>query len=175
MKKLKKVDFKILAGLMKNAKISDRKLADNIGVSQPTITRRRAFLEEELSLHYTAIPDFSKIGMEIMAFHYSTWKPKSYETLSKMEDFQKRVDKWISDHSNIIFASSGQGLGMSRTFITIHHDYSDLVKFKAEAGNDWGQHFGQYETFIVSLKSDKVKRHPTFKYLADYIQSVNSP
>lgn len=61
MKKMKEVDFKILAGLMKNSKISDRKLADSIGVSQPTITRRRAFLEQKRSLDYTAIPDFAKI------------------------------------------------------------------------------------------------------------------
>jgi len=172
MTKIKDLDLKVLSGLMKNSKISDRKLAHSIGVSQPTVTRRRAKLEKELSFKYTVIPDFAKLGMEIMAFHFTNWKPGSYETLGKMKDFQKRVEKWLSDRPNIIFASSGQGLGMSRVTITIHRSYSDFVKFKTEAENDWGKHFAQYETFIVSLKSDKVKRLPTFEYLADYITSI---
>ncbi len=85
MKKIKEVDFKILAGLMKNSKVSDRKLADSIGVSQPTISRRRAFLEEKLSLDYTAIPDFSKLGIEIMAFHFTSWRPEAFEMLSQQK------------------------------------------------------------------------------------------
>ena len=173
--KMKDLNLKILSGLMKNSKISDRKLADSIGVSQPTVTRRRAKMEKELSFKYTVIPDFAKLGMEIMAFHFTNWRTESYETLGKMKDFQKRVDKWISDRPNIIFASSGQGLGMSRITVTVHRSYSDFVKFKMEAENDWGKLFAQYETFIVSLKSDKVKRPITFEYLADYIKSVHSP
>jgi len=45
MTKLKVIDYKILFELTKNSKISDRKLAKKVGVSQPTITRRRAKLE----------------------------------------------------------------------------------------------------------------------------------
>jgi DNA-binding Lrp family transcriptional regulator len=48
MSTLKDVDLKILSELMKNSKASDRQLAKKIGVSQPTVTRRRARLEREL-------------------------------------------------------------------------------------------------------------------------------
>jgi len=175
MTKIKDIDLKILSGLMKNSKISDRKLADSIGVSQPTVTRRRAKLEKKLSFEYTVIPDLAKLGMKIMAFHFAYWKPKSYEELSQVKNFQERVDKWISEQSNMIFASSGEGLGMKRLTITVHKDYSDYVKFKEEVEKNWGQHLARYETFIVSLKSDKIKRPLTLKYLADYIKSVHSP
>ena len=171
----KDIDLKILSGLMKNSKISDRKLADSIGVSQPTVTRRRAKLEKELSLDYTAIPDFAKLGMEIMAFHFTSWKPESYEGLSHKKDFMERMDKWFSGESNIIFASSGDGLGTRRVAITVHKDYSDFVKFKAKVEKDWSPHLGRYETFIVSLESGNVRRPLTFKYLADYIKTIHSP
>ena len=123
MTRVKDIDLKIVSGLMKNSKISDRKLADSIGVSQPTVTRRRAKLEKELSVQYTMIPDFAKLGMEILVFHFVQWKPTYTDMQTK--DFQKRVDKFLSDHPNIIFISSGQGLGMSRIAISIHKNYSE--------------------------------------------------
>lgn len=48
MPQLKDIDFRILAELMGNSKTSDRKLARTIGVSQPTVTRRRANLERDV-------------------------------------------------------------------------------------------------------------------------------
>ena len=173
--KIKDIDIKILAGLMKNSKISDRKLADSIGVSQPTVTRRRARLEKELSLHYTVIPDFAKLGMEIMIFHFVNWKSLTYETSGKMKDYEKRVDEFLSDHPNIIFISGGQGCGMSRIAVSIHKDYSSYVAFMQEFNEKWGHHVGKQDTFIVSLKSDKVKRPPTFRYFADYMTSIHNP
>ena len=170
--KLKDVDTKILAGLMKNSKISDRKLADSIGVSQPTVTRRRAKMEKELSFEYTVIPDFAKLGIKIMAFHFTDWKPEALETLSQKKDFQKRVAEYFSGQPNMIFASSGQGLGMSRTGITFHKDYSDFVAYKTRVEADWGSYMSKYDTFIISLKGDKVRRPLTLKYLADYITSI---
>lgn len=173
MTKIKDIDLKILSGLMKNSKISDRKLAQIIGVSQPTVTRRRAKLEKELSIHYTMIPDFAKLGMKILVFHFVQWKP-TY-THMQTKDFQKRVDKFLSDHPNLIFISSGQGLGMSRIAISIHKNYSEYVAFMTEFKEKWGSHVAKDDIFIVSLEGDRAKRPLTFKYLADYIKSVHNP
>ena len=89
MTKLKDIDFKILFGLMKNSKTSDRKLAERIGVSQPTVTRRRARLEREVIDGYTAIPKFDILGYEILAIILvkSTLRFASNE---KMKDAIKR-------------------------------------------------------------------------------------
>ena len=170
--KLKDLDTKILVGLMKNSKISDRKLADRIGVSQPTVTRRRAKLEKELSFEYTVIPDFAKLGIEIMAFHFTNWKAEEYETLRQPKDFQKKVAEFISRQNNMIFISSGQGLGLSRVGISFHRSYSEYVAYRNKVQEEWGPHLTKYDSFIISLKGDKVLRPLTLKYLADYIKSI---
>jgi len=62
---LKPVDYEILSQLIKNSKISDRKLAGKLGVSQPTVTRKRAKMEKAELIDYTAVPNFAKLGFEI--------------------------------------------------------------------------------------------------------------
>jgi DNA-binding Lrp family transcriptional regulator len=42
-------------GLLTNAKMTDRQLAKQIGVSQPTVTRRRAKLENSALDGYTVV------------------------------------------------------------------------------------------------------------------------
>lgn len=169
---MKDIDLKILSGLMKNSKTSDRKLAEIIGVSQPTVTRRRAKMEKELSLCYTVIPDFAKLGMEILVFHFVHWK--STDPFIQTKDFEKNVDKFLSDHPNIIFTSSGQGLGMTRVAISIHKNYSAYAAFMIEFREKWGSHVAKDDIFILSLSGDVARRSLTFKYLADYIKSVHS-
>ena len=88
MTKLKDIDFKIIFELMKNSKISDRELAKKIGVSQPTVSRKRAKLEKEGLLDYTAIPDLKKLGFQIMAFSFSKWTPEALTELLPREEFE---------------------------------------------------------------------------------------
>ncbi len=172
---MKEVDTKIIAGLMKNSKVSDRKLADSLGVSQPTITRRRARLEEELSFNYTLIPDFAKMGMEIMAFQFAQWKPEAFRTPDQQKEFTERINEYIAGHPNLIFISSGQGFGMSRMAISIHKSYSHYVQFESEFAEKFGKYAIRRESFLISLKSDRISRPLTFKYLADYIERTSSP
>ena len=89
MTKLKDIDFKILFGLMKNSKISDRKLAKTVGVSQPTVSRRRARLEKELIDGYTVIPKWGKLGYEILAFTFV----KTIQTLGLREKYKAAQER----------------------------------------------------------------------------------
>jgi hypothetical protein len=118
------------------------------------------------------IPDFAKLGMGIMAFHFTNWKPEAIETLSQKKDFQKKVAEFFSGQPNMIFASSGQGYGMSRAGITFHKDYSDFVAYRTKMETDWGSYIKEYDTFIISLKGDRIMRSLTLKYLADYITNM---
>jgi DNA-binding Lrp family transcriptional regulator len=59
---LKSVDYQILWELVKNSRRSDRELARILGISQPTVTRRRTVLEKEVIDGYTAIPRWDKLG-----------------------------------------------------------------------------------------------------------------
>ena len=76
MKDLKPIDYKLLFELMKDSHRSDRQLAKALGVSQPTVTRRRAMLEENFIEGYTVIPKFGQIGFEISAFTFIKSKLK---------------------------------------------------------------------------------------------------
>jgi len=170
---MREIERKLISELLKNSRRSDRDLAKAIGSSQPTITRMRHKLEKEGYIkEYTMIPDFTKLGMKIMAFHFAHWKSGALETLSQKEVFQEKVADFFSGQPNMIFASSGQGWGMSRTGITFHKDYSDFVAYKTKMETDWGSYMTKYDTFIISLKGDKVMRSLTLKYLADYITSI---
>jgi len=61
----------MLSELMKNSRRSDRKIAKAIGSSQLTTTRFRTKLEKEGCIReYMMIPNFSKIGYDIMALSY---------------------------------------------------------------------------------------------------------
>ena len=95
------------------------------------------------------------------------------ESLSQQKDFQERVAKYFSGQPNMIFASSGQGFGMSRTGITFHKDYADFATYRTRMQTEWGTFMTSYETFTISLRSDTIRRPLTLKHLADYIQSVN--
>jgi len=63
MNKLKPLDCKILSELMKDARISDRQMAKILGVSQPTVSRRRVALEREVIDGYTAIPKWEWLAL----------------------------------------------------------------------------------------------------------------
>jgi len=78
MTNLRKIELQLMSELLKNCRRSDRDLAKSIGTSQPTITRRRAKLEKERLIDsYTAIPNFAKLGFEIMAFSFYSWRPET--------------------------------------------------------------------------------------------------
>ena len=166
MEKLKPIDYAILSALMKNSKISDRKLAKQIGVSQPTVTRRRTRLEKERLLDYTAIPDFDKLGFEILAFTLATSKKPGVpeEQIPKAKSFFDKRD-------DVIFVSTGSGNELNRMNISIHRSYSDYVKFVRALEHEWGDSMENRTSFIVSLKSDTIIRNLTFKHLGDYIKT----
>jgi len=170
MTKLKDIDLKILSGLMKNSKISDRKLAEIIGVSQPTVTRRRAKLEKEGMLKYTAIPNFAKLGFEILAISFYSWTPEATSKLSESpEGIKNKLSAFLSNHKNIIFTSRGRGFGMERVMISVHESYFDYTELMNAVNMEWGGYLDQTNSFIISTQIDIVGRHLGFKYLAEYI------
>lgn len=93
MRELRPLDSKILLELMKNARISDRKLAKILDVSQATISRRRAFLERELIDGYTTIPKWDKLGYAILAVTLVK-SPLRFASNQKMKDATDRSRKW---------------------------------------------------------------------------------
>ena len=70
-KPVKMIERKLIAELMENSRRSDRELARVVGVSQPTVSRMVKRLEKEGYIReYTMIPDFQKLGYELVALTF---------------------------------------------------------------------------------------------------------
>ena len=148
--------------LIKNSKRSDRDLAKTLGVSQPTITRMRKKLEQKMISEYTVIPNWEELGYEIMALTFVGVKP----TYQKEAEARK-VEKWMMNQPNVVFAADGQGMGMSAVVISFHRNYTDFLKFLTETRTEWAKYLTDIQTFIVTVKGGLVLKPFSLKYLAE--------
>ncbi|MCK4435809.1 Lrp/AsnC family transcriptional regulator [Candidatus Bathyarchaeota archaeon] len=166
MAKLKDIDYKILAELMKNSKMSDRKLAKILGVSQPTVTRRRARIERDLIDGYTAVPKWEKLGYEILAFTFV----KTKQTLGLKEKYKaahERGTKWLMNHANVIMSGGCRGMSVNGFMISVHKSYSDFDSFMAKHKRELGDTFTDVQTVLVNLGGSQILKPLHFKYLAE--------
>jgi len=150
MTKLKDIDFKILFGLMKNSKTSDRQLAKRIGVSQPTVTRRRARLEKELIDGYTAVPKWEKIGYEILAI--TLIKAMGIFTSKEYADIRNQGLEWLHKQPNIIIGGACEGMGMNSFIISLHKSYSDHSEFMLKLRLERGTSLTIFKPFLLTLE-----------------------
>ena len=158
-KGVKKKMMRLLLELLKDSKRSDREIAKVLGVSQPTVSRMRWRLEEEgLIKEFTVIPDFVKMGYEIMAI--SSFKSK------RAEGITERAIKWTMSKPNIIFASGAEGMGKNAVIISLHKNYTDFSKFLRDLRSEGGDDLRDYDTMLISLKEKAVKPL-SLKYLAE--------
>jgi len=166
---LKQTDRKLLAELLKNAKRSDRELAKRLGVSQPTISRRRGKLEEEFSDGYTIVPKWDKLGYEIMAITLVKSKAE-LATREKYEAVRRRGLEWLMKQSNIIMAGGCRGLlGFNSFSISLHRNYPEFDEFLRSFRLEWGDAIDVLESVIISLTGREVLKPLNLKYLAEMI------
>jgi len=127
-KPLRDVELKLISELMKNSRRSDRELAKAIGVSQPTVSRMIKKLEKEGTVkEYTMIPDFVKLGYQIMGVSFATFEePQKNGTT---EESMKAVVKTEQAHPHAsLIAVRGIGLAKDTMFITFYKDYSAYIE-----------------------------------------------
>jgi len=149
-----------LLELLKNSKRSDRELAKVLGVSQPTITRTRRKLEREgIIQDYTIIPDFRKMDFEILALTFVRMRPEIL-----IGETRERAEKFAA--KNVIFASSGQGLGMTGVIISLHKNYTEYHRQLNELRLELKDVTEDIESFIVSIGEGEYKRF-SLTYLKD--------
>lgn len=162
---MKDIEFRLISELVKNSRRSDRELAKELGVSQPTVTRTRVRLEKQGLIDYSAVPNLFKLGFELIAVVFGKRNYEKYPEINvqKAQDFVKR-------HPNIIFGASGNGLGYDRISVSVHRSYSDYSKFIQEIKNEW-KGVMDIESFIVSLKSKEIVQPLSLKHLADHLKN----
>ena len=149
----------LLLELLRDSKRSDRELAKVLGVSQPTVSRMRGRLVKEgIIRDFTVIPDFVRMGYEIMAIN--CFKSKSSKELAE------KAQKWIMSKPNIIFAAAAQGMGKNGIMISMHRDYTDFSNFLVEVMAEDESVMEDYDTMLVSLKG-RIVKPLSLKYLAE--------
>ncbi len=72
------LDKELLIKLMEDASKPIYKLAQELGVSRQTLSKRLKKLEQDLSLRYMAIPDLSKLGLNLKAYIMVRVSPSDY-------------------------------------------------------------------------------------------------
>jgi len=157
--------LRLVSEMLKNSKKSDRELAGILGVSQPTVSRTRARIEKDYIKTYTIIPDFEKLGYQIMAF---TLAKKAYPGNEEAAEMTK-AKEWVDKHPNVIFGADGEGLGKDLVLISFHKNYSAYVEFMRSLSMDLGTILDNFESFLVSIESAYKVRDFDLKYLADDI------
>ena len=165
MKELKPIDYKLLFELMKDSHRSDRRLAKAIGVSQPTVTRRRALLEENFIEGYTVIPKFGKIGYELAAFTFLKSKLKQ-KTGQEKEEALKNMKEWYLNQPNVILVADGRGMGWDAICISLHENFTDYTEFIRAQDSELADFIIENQTFHADLKPGLVIKPFHLKYLA---------
>jgi len=165
MEKLKDIDLRILFELMKNSKTSDRQLAKKMKVSQPTITRRRAKLEKGAIDGYTAIPNWEKLGYEILAI--TLIKSMRVFTSKKYRDLRSQGLEWLNKQGNIIMGGACEGMGINSFIISLHKSYSDHSAFMLKLRLEMGDFIDDVQTLLVDLTENARLKPLHLKYLAE--------
>jgi len=126
---LKDVGLKLICELMKNSRRSDRELARAVGVSQPTISRTMRKLEKEGYIkEYTIIPDFRKLGFEMMVVSLNQMNPKV--TPDKMNQARMKIrENEKKNRSPMLMAMKGMGPKADRVLLSLSEDYSAYSSF----------------------------------------------
>ena len=150
---INKKDLKLLFEFVRNCKRSDREIAKIVGVSQPTITRKRTRLVQTgLIRQFTAIPNLDKIGYEIAALTFTDMKTSNNKN---PKSFNAKEREWAKKHHEIVFASEGLGMGMNGLIVSVHKNYTDYQKFLTELQSDWAEHIVNIRSFIISLRNSE--------------------
>ncbi|MDH5461601.1 MAG: winged helix-turn-helix transcriptional regulator [Candidatus Bathyarchaeota archaeon] len=158
----KELPHQLLRELLKNSKRSDRELAKVLGVSQPTITRTRQKLEKNGIIEgYTIIPNFKKMGFEILGMTLIKMRPEILET-----EMTKRIKERAAQFPTAIFVSNGEGLNTNFVVISFNRNFTEYHNRLNILRSDWKDFIENIESFIISIGEGEYKRL-SLTYLKD--------
>jgi DNA-binding Lrp family transcriptional regulator len=166
MKELKPLDHQLLRELLKNSRRSDRQLAKAIGTSQPTVTRRRAFLEKELLEGYTAIPKWNKLGYELFAITFVKIKP-IIASKERYAEVRKRGLEWLMSQHQIVMGGACRGIGLDSFMISFHKSYPDYDEFMRNYRLELGELIDDVQSVFINLDGKELLKPLNLKYLAE--------
>lgn len=166
------VEFRLIGELMKNSRRSDRDLAKALNVSQPTVSRTIKRLEREgIIKEYAMIPDFTKLGYELMSISFVKMKEQVDDKQAK--GIKERAKKeWAKSAYVDLTVERGFGLGYDAVFVSLYKNYSEYSQRLNHVKEMGFMKVGSIETFIINLKDEVHYRPLTFKALANKISKT---
>jgi len=167
---LKAVELRLVAELLKNSRRSDRELAKVLGVSQPTVSRTMKKLEEQgVIKEYTIVPDFSKLGFQIMGVSFI--KLQGSRASSPEDEAEQAGEVEKSEPYAPVMGVSGQGLGKDRMFITFYKDYGAYLKAMQVTKQLPFIDVDTLDSFLVDLTDKNQYRPLSMSRVSKYILS----
>jgi len=152
----------ILSELMKNSKISDRMLAKKLGVWQSTVSRHRKKLEREgIIQEYTLIPDFRKMGFEILLFHFLKLRA---DILTP--NFLPQIIKYFGKFPQVILAIRVTG-EWDVVAMSVHKSMSQAASMIDMFSLDWKEFIEGDLTFYAVLRDEFILKPFSLRYLAE--------
>ena len=161
--KLKGIEIRIMAELMKNSRRSDREIAKTVGTSQPTVSRTIKKLEKEGFIReYTMVPDFSKLGFQIAGFTRFELDEKPYPDRGKARNA-------IMEAYACLSGVEGIGEQANRMFVNLYESYSEY----SEAMNTLRAvpiiDARNIDSFLVDLNDRKSYRYLSMSAVANHL------
>ncbi len=169
--RLKPAEARLLVELMKDSHRSDRQLAKTIGVSQPTIGRHmHKLLSTGMIREFTVVPDFAKLGYEILAI--TLIKRKRLFTKYELEQLRKDIEKrQEAIPLEILMFERGMGMDFNGVILSYHKDYSEFSVFLRLIKETGFLDVDSQGIFLVNLK-DEIHFFPLS--LSRIAQSISS-
>jgi DNA-binding Lrp family transcriptional regulator len=169
---MKDVELRLVSELMKNSRRSDREIAKVIGVSQPTVSRMIKKLEKEgIIKEYTMIPDFMRLGYDIMAITFFG----KQETEKKEERAELRKAALEMERktalANLIVVN-GIGLEKGRVAINLFRDYSSYAEGMRVIKSIPHIDADKMESFLVDLNDESNFRMLSMTEIASQLSSL---
>jgi Lrp/AsnC family leucine-responsive transcriptional regulator len=163
---MKEIDLRILAELMRNSKVSDRQLAKRVGVSQPTVTRRRARLEQGIINGYTTVPHWTNLEYEVLAITLIKIR-QAAGTKQEYKPVRRRGKEWLMSQPNVIMAGGCRGSGANSFMISVHKSYSEYDEFMRNHRLEMGDLVDDVQSILVNLGGGGILKPLHMKYLAE--------
>jgi DNA-binding Lrp family transcriptional regulator len=172
---MKDVELKLISELMKNSRRSDRELAKATGVSQPTISRTIKKLEKEGYVkEYTMIPNFHKLGYEIMALTFFRLRRDVQDRKELERIVRTATETALKSQSalEVIMVERGMGFDSGVIIVSFHEDYSAYQSFR-----QWVNQFDfievdEVKSFLINLHDEIHYRPLTFATLAQHLPTI---
>ena len=159
----KKMLLRTLLEYLKDSDRPDSKIAKELGVSQATVSRLKSkLLKEGYITHFSAIPNLSKMGYEILAF--SLVKFNMEKVMENFPKIEKIAKSWAKSHPEILFDALAEGMGMDAVNISVHKNYADYKDYLAENKRVWGDLLSEVHFILVDLNGPIAKQF-SFKHL----------